>query len=181
MFKDIQRLVEINQHLPLQIILSGKAHPKDIYGIQLIRLLVEHIEKLKGQITIAYVHDYDMHVAQYLTSGVDIWLNTPKPPMEASGTSGIKAAFNGVPHLSVLDGWWLEGHIEGVTGWSIEYHGNDEEDAHGLYLKLEEVILPLFYNNPSAWQSIMKSTISKNSRFNSHHMMRRYVAEAYTS
>ena len=83
-------------------------------------------------------------VAQYLIPGVDIWLNTPKPPMEASGTSGIKAAFNGVPHLSVLDGWWIEGHIEGVTGWSIEHYGNDVDDAHGLYSKLADTILPLF-------------------------------------
>jgi starch phosphorylase len=101
--------------------------------------------------------------------------------MEASGTSGIKAAFNGVPHLSVLDGWWIEGHIEGVTGWSIEHHGNDDKDAHSLYLKFEETILPLFYEKQIEWQGVMKSAISKNSRFNSHHMMRRYVAEAYIS
>ena len=101
--------------------------------------------------------------------------------MEASGTSGIKAALNGVPHVSVLDGWWIEGHIEGVTGWSIEHYGNDDQDSHGLYSKLADTILPLFYERPSEWQNVMKSAISKNSRFNSHHMMRRYVAEAYIS
>ena len=181
LFKDLQRLKAINQRYPIQIVLAGKAHPKDQRGIELIKILIGHINTLKNDISIVYIEDYDMEVAQYLIPGVDIWLNTPKPPMEASGTSGIKAAFNGVPHLSVLDGWWIEGHIEGVTGWSIEYHGNDDEDAHGLYSKLAETILPLYYQKQSEWQDVMKSAISKNSRFNSHHMMRRYVAEAYIS
>lgn len=181
LFKDLQRLIDINQRFPLQIVLAGKAHPQDRRGIELIRILFDHINTLKKDISIIYIPGYDMEVAQYLIPGVDIWLNTPKPPMEASGTSGIKAAFNGIPHLSVLDGWWVEGHIEGVTGWSIEHHGNDDQDAHGLYLKLEETILPLFYEKQLEWQGVMKSAISKNSRFNSHHMMRRYVAEAYIS
>lgn len=181
LFKDIQRLKEISQRFPLQIVLAGKAHPNDRRGIELIRILMSHIKTLKNDISIIYIQDYDMEVAKYLIPGVDIWLNTPKPPMEASGTSGIKAAFNGVPHLSVLDGWWIEGHIEGVTGWSIEHHGTDDKDAHGLYLKLEKIILPLFYEKQPEWQGVMKSAISKNSRFNSHHMMRRYVTETYIS
>ncbi len=181
LFKDLQRLKDISRRFPIQIVFAGKAHPKDRRGIELIKTLIDYIDALKNDISMIYVQDYDMEVAQHLIPGVDIWLNTPKPPMEASGTSGIKAAFNGVPHLSVLDGWWIEGHIEGVTGWSIEYHGNDDKDADDLYLKLEEIILPLFYEKQSEWQGVMKSTISKNSRFNSHHMMRRYVAEAYIS
>lgn len=181
LFRDLQRLIKISKRYPLQIVLAGKAHPEDEYGVDLIKLLYRHINALKDDICSVYVRDYDMRVAQFLIPGVDIWLNTPKPPMEASGTSGIKAAFNGVPHLSVLDGWWVEGHVEGVTGWSIEHYGDDDKDADGLYLKLEEIILPLFYNNPLDWQNIMKSVISKNSRFNSHHMMRRYVAETYVS
>ena len=181
LFRDIQRLKEINKRYPIQIILAGKAHPKDQHGINLIKILNDYIKELKNDISIVYVENYDMEVAQHLIPGVDIWLNTPNPPMEASGTSGIKAAFNGVPHLSVLDGWWIEGHIEGVTGWSIEHHGNDDKDALGLYLKLEEIILPLFYERKHEWQDVMKAAISKNSRFNSHHMMRRYVAEAYVS
>jgi glycogen phosphorylase len=123
-----------------------------------------------------------MALAQTLTAGVDVWLNTPLPPLEASGTSGMKATFNGVPNLSVLDGWWIEGCIEGVTGWAIgDSTGSSDNDGDELYNKLEQVVLPLYYNtNKASWIKVMKGAISKNaSYFNSHRMMQRYVTEAY--
>jgi starch phosphorylase len=123
-----------------------------------------------------------MDLARMLISGVDIWLNTPLRPLEASGTSGMKATFNGVPNLSILDGWWIEGCIEGITGWSIGDgpDGPDESDALSLYEKLEKIILPLFYHDRPAWIKVMKGAITKNaSYFNSYRMMRRYAAEAY--
>jgi len=117
-----------------------------------------------------------------VVSGADVWLNTPLPPLEASGTSGMKAAFNGVPSLSVLDGWWIEGCIEGNTGWSIGNDGqsSEREDALALYDKLEGKVLPLYDAGPRGWITVMKGAIGKNaSYFNSHRMMRRYATEAY--
>ncbi len=122
-----------------------------------------------------------MATSQMSVAGSDVWLNTPLPPMEASGTSGMKAALNGVPNLSVLDGWWIEGHIEGVTGWALaENDVKDGGDSETLYKKLEQKVLPLYYNNRSGWILVMKGSITKNaSYFNSHRMMRRYTTEAY--
>jgi starch phosphorylase len=123
-----------------------------------------------------------MGLALELTAGSDVWLNTPQRPLEASGTSGMKAALNGVPQLSVLDGWWVEGCIEGVTGWAI---GDDVAAANGddgtaLFDKLEHVVLPLHATDRAGWIALMKGAITKNaSFFNSHRMMRRYAAEAY--
>ncbi len=179
LFTDLERLKAISKRYPLQIILAGKAHPSDERGKELISQLNNHIKTFSGYMRIVYVQNYDMEVAQYLTSGVDIWLNTPMPPMEASGTSGIKAAFNGIPHLSVLDGWWIEGYIEGVTGWAIDTTDTQRGDAACLYSKLDQVVLPLYYDDRAAWIQIMKNVMSKNTRFNSHGMMRRYAAEAY--
>jgi starch phosphorylase len=135
-------------------------------------------------VPVVYLPDYDMEIARLLVAGVDIWLNTPLRPLEASGTSGMKAAFNGVPSLSVLDGWWIEGCVEGVTGWAIgNAAGTGDSDARVLYDKLEQVVLPLYYGyaqDPGGWIKVMKGAISKNaSYFNSHRMMRRYVTEAY--
>ena len=130
----------------------------------------------------AYLPNYDMDIALAMVSGVDVWLNTPLRPLEASGTSGMKASFNGVPSLSVLDGWWIEGCIEGITGWAV---GDSKESANGddaksLYDKLEHTVLPLYYQDRPGWIRIMKGAISKNaSFFNSHRMMRRYATEAY--
>ena len=179
LFADVERIKSICKRFPFQIILAGKAHPSDAQGKQLISQLHNHIKSLSEFMRIAYIENYDMQTAQYLTSSVDVWLNTPMPPMEASGTSGIKAAFNGVPHLSVLDGWWLEGHIEGVTGWAIDTTDTIQQDALGLYNKLEQVVLPNYYEGRASWIQIMKNVMSKNTRFNSHAMMRRYAAEAY--
>lgn len=182
LFSDLKRLRHIARQRPFQIVLAGKAHPRDQDGKRLIRNLHRHMQELAEDIPMAFIPDYDMEIAKAMVSGVDLWLNTPLRPLEASGTSGMKAAFNGVPNLSVLDGWWVEGCIEGITGWAIgdDTESSNRSDAKSLYDKLERTILPLYYDNRSGWISVMKGAISKNaSFFNSHRMMRRYVAEAY--
>ena len=187
LFYDIDRLERIGTG-KIQIIYAGKAHPKDTEGKQLIERIFSYIQRLKGKINIAFIQDYDMEVALKLVSGVDVWLNTPLKPLEASGTSGMKAAHNGVVNFSVLDGWWIEGHIEGYTGWSIgpapTDAGSDKDmnriDAEDLYKKLENIIIPTYYNNRKTWVRMMQNAIGKNAYyFNSHRMMRRYVTEAY--
>jgi len=185
LFSDIERLKAIARDRTFQIVVAGKAHPHDENGKQLIEQVCMRASELAGTITVVFLADYDMSLAQTLTSGVDVWLNTPLPPFEASGTSGMKAAFNGVPSLSVLDGWWIEGCLEGVTGWAIgDASEKAADNARALYDKLEQVVLPLFYgygNDPGGWIKVMKGAISKNaSYFNSHRMMRRYATEAYT-
>jgi starch phosphorylase len=180
LFTDLARLREINRQYPIQIVLAGKAHPRDEEGKDAIEAIHTHIRELAGDITVVFLPDYDMALAATLVSGVDIWLNTPLPPLEASGTSGMKAAFNGVPSLSVLDGWWSEGWIEGVTGWAIGDGGPGEQDAASLYDKLENVVLPLYYGERAGWIAVMKGAITKcASFFNSHRMMRRYASDAY--
>jgi len=182
LFSDLDRLRAIARCQPVQIVFAGKAHPRDETGRQLIQRLHELIRALAGGITIAFLPNYDLDLARAMTSGSDVWLNTPQRPLEASGTSGMKAALNGVPQLSVLDGWWVEGCIEGVTGWAIgdDAVGRDGDDGWALYDKLERVVLPLYATDRSAWVSVMKGAITKNaSFFNSHRMMRRYAAEAY--
>jgi len=184
LFTDLERLRAIAHNHSFQIVLAGKAHPRDENGKHLIEQLHAHARALADAVPVVYLPDYDMALAQTLTAGVDVWLNTPLPPLEASGTSGMKAAFNGVPNLSVLDGWWLEGCIEGVTGWAInDAAGMGDGGAHVLYDKLEQVVLPLYYGysgNPGGWLRVMKGAISKNAAyFNSHRMMLRYATEAY--
>jgi starch phosphorylase len=183
LFSDIERLKAIARGRAFQIVMAGKAHPRDEGGKRLIELLHAQARALNGSITVVYLPDYDMRLAGIMTAGADVWLNTPLPPLEASGTSGMKAAFNGVPSLSVLDGWWIEGCIEGVTGWAIGNGDPGGADADALYDKLEQVVLPLYYgpSGPSAgWIQVMKRAISKNAAyFNSHRMMRRYATEAY--
>jgi len=182
LFSDLEHLKAIAEQRPFQLIISGKAHPHDDNGKLLIERLNHYIRDLGGVIAMAYLPNYDMDTALAMVSGVDVWLNTPLRPHEASGTSGMKAAFNGVPHLSVMDGWWIEGCIEGITGWAV---GDDGETANGhdaqeLYKKLEETVLPLYYQDRPGWTAVMKGAISKNaSFFNSHRMMRRYATEAY--
>lgn len=182
LFKDIDRLCRIGEGR-LQIVYAGKAHPHDEHGKQLIQRIHEIKERVKDKIKIAYVKNYNMDVALKIVSGVDVWLNNPLRPLEASGTSGMKASHNGVPNFSVLDGWWIEGHIEGHTGWSIgplDVSADPEKDADDLYYKLEHVILPLFYKDKKGWIKVMQDAIGKNAYFfNSHRMMRRYVTEAY--
>jgi len=139
-------------------------------------------------VLIAYLDNYDFALAKLLTSGVDLWLNTPLRPLEASGTSGMKAAHNGVPSFSVLDGWWIEGHIEGVTAWSIGPGSSDsssqqesrERDVRELYEKLRQVIAPTFCQNHERWMEIMRSTIAFNALFfNTHRMVQQYAANVY--
>jgi starch phosphorylase len=186
-FSDLDRLLEIGEG-KIQMVFGGKAHPMDQPGKEIIHSIIDQIEKLKGRITCVYLQDYDMRVASLLVPGVDIWLNNPIRPLEASGTSGMKAALNGVPNFSVLDGWWIEGHIEGVTGWAIgpPPHGitvdqnHTREDIQDLYNKLERIIIPMYYDDRPGWIRIMKNAIGKNAYyFNTHVMMRRYVTEAY--
>jgi starch phosphorylase len=185
LFSDLERLKSIAQQRSFQIVLAGKAHPRDDSGKQLIETLHRHMRELGDTIRIAYLPNYDLDIALAMVAGADIWLNTPLKPLEASGTSGMKAAFNGVPQLGVLDGWWIEGCIEGVTGWAV---GDSAQSANGadaasLYDKLEHVVLPLYYGyagDQAAWIAVMKGAICKSaSFFNSHRMMRRYATEAY--
>jgi starch phosphorylase len=183
LFSDIDQLRRIARQHPFHIVVAGKAHPRDEGGKALIQQLCHQAKALSGAISVVYLIDYDMRLAQVLTSGADLWLNTPLPPLEASGTSGMKAALNGVPSLSVVDGWWVEGCIEGVTGWAIgNDHGDADADADALYQKLREIVLPLYYADAqrAGWTKVMKGAISKNGAyFNSHRMMRRYGTEAY--
>lgn len=183
LFTDVERLARIGEGR-IQIIYAGKAHPKDEPGKKLIQNIFRVKEKLKDRIKIVYLQNYNMQLALKLVSGVDVWLNTPLRPFEASGTSGMKAAHNGIPNFSVLDGWWIEGHIEGYTGWAIgpspDVPADPARDADDLYYKLEDMIIPTFYNDKHAWIRIMQNAIGKNAYyFNSHRMMRRYVTEAY--
>jgi starch phosphorylase len=188
LFTDIERLKNIAASAgPFQIIYAGKAHPKDQQGKEIIKRIFEIKKSLANDIRIAYLENYDMELGKMLTSGVDIWLNTPQPPQEASGTSGMKAALNGVPGLSVLDGWWIEGCIEGLTGWAIGENAgaNGEgdsrsEDAASLYDKLQQEILPLFYQNRKGWIDVMRHAIALNgSFFNTQRMVQQYVVRAY--
>ncbi len=151
----LDRLVNIVKNKgPIQIILAGKAHPRDKEGKELIKTIFGDIKRLKDDIKVVFLENYDMELAKLIIPGVDVWINTPKRPLEASGTSGMKASLNGVPSLSILDGWWLEGCIEGETGWAIGSiaadQSDDSKDAEDLYDKLERVILPMFYGNGGA-------------------------------
>ncbi|HEX3867779.1 MAG TPA: alpha-glucan family phosphorylase [Gemmatimonadaceae bacterium] len=183
-FTDPDRLAQIAATIgPLQIVFGGKAHPNDGGGKDLIRRIHEAAAALAGKVTVVYVENYEMEIAAQIVSGVDLWLNNPMKPLEASGTSGMKAALNGVPSLSVLDGWWVEGHVEGVTGWSIggsEPEGDQSKDANEIYLKLERTILPLYYGLPFAYAEVMRSAIALNgSFFNTQRMVEQYVRNAY--
>lgn len=181
LFTDLERLRAINRGQPFQLVMAGKAHPRDEGGKALIAEIHAHMRSRAGDIPMVFLPNYDMALAKKLVAGADVWLNTPLPPHEASGTSGMKAALNGVLNLSVLDGWWIEAWVEGVTGWAIGHddqrHGDDAED---LYNKLERTILPLYRADRGGWIAMMKESISKiGPRFNSQRMMRRYASEAY--
>ena len=181
-FMDPKRLQEIAAKAGgLQILYAGKAHPQDEPGKALIQKVVEEANWLSnGQLRIIFLENYEWKLGGLLTSGVDVWLNTPRRPYEASGTSGMKAALNGVPSLSILDGWWIEGCIEGVTGWAIEDGANDEAEAASLYDKLENSIVPLYQKSPEAWAKLMRTTLAFNgSFFNTDRMMQQYIRTAY--
>jgi starch phosphorylase len=185
-FSDIGRLKALAAAAgPIQMVFAGKAHPRDDGGRELIKFIFKCREALGSDVRIAYMPNYDMEIGRLITSGVDLWLNTPTPPMEASGTSGMKAALNGVPSLSILDGWWIEGCVEGVTGWAIAppvgaEAVTKERYAAELYGKLERAVLPMYYGDRSAWANVMLHAIALNgSWFNTQRMVREYVVKAY--
>lgn len=186
-FRDRQRLRELSRKAgKLQLVFAGKAHPNDHEGKELIRRIFGVRGELLPEIRVVYLPNYNMTMGRLITAGADVWLNTPQPPLEASGTSGMKAALNGVPSLSVLDGWWIEGCIEGITGWAIgENHRlaqmphDSDRDAASLYEKLEKV-LQIYYQTPSQFRNIMLHSIALNgSFFNTQRMMQQYVLKAY--
>ncbi len=190
LFRDIQKLADIAGG-KLQIVYAGKAHPRDGAGKENIHKIIEAARQLSGaEIPVVFLENYDMELCLKIIAGADIWLNTPMRPREASGTSGMKATHNGVPNFSVLDGWWIEGWIEDVTGWSIGPAATESTlddvdetlDIHDLYDKLQHKILPRYYadDDHASWIEVMKGAIGKNAcYFNTHRMMRQYVTQAY--
>jgi starch phosphorylase len=194
-FRDLERLhrILLDTHRPVQIIFAGKAHPADEPGkalIQQIYNLAKH-NQLGGRV--AFIEDYDMHMARFLTQGVDLWLNTPRRPREASDTSGMKTVLNGIPNMSILDGWWVEGY-NGANGWAIgnerhddNEHAQDESDTESIYRLLEDEIVPLYYNRdrddiPRGWVEVMRETIRSNvPKFCIRRMVKEYTTEMYIS
>lgn len=188
LFYDVERLLSIHKKVgPIQIVYAGKAHPNDEDGKVMIKNINEIKEKYKKEIKIVFLEGYEMDLAKLIVAGVDVWLNTPLPPNEASGTSGMKAAHNGVPHFSTLDGWWIEGLVNRKTGWAIGDRRPElilkdlnKKDAESLYEKLEKKILPRYYNMPQNWRETMRYTIAINaSFFNTERMLQQYIQEAY--
>ena len=182
MFTDPERLVKAAAKAGgLQILMAGKAHPQDEPGKALIRQVIDKSAHLSNDVLrIVYLENYAWDLGAMLTAGVDVWVNTPRRPYEASGTSGMKAALNGVPSLSILDGWWIEGCIEGVTGWAIEDGANDAEEAANFYNKLENAVVPLYLQAPEKWAGIMRTTLAFNgSYFNTNRMVKQYNRNAY--
>jgi starch phosphorylase len=184
--RDLSRLKQINHKGKIQIIVAGKAHPSDTLGKELLKEMTQIIKSVENEINIVFLPNYEMWLGQLMTSGVDIWLNTPKRPQEASGTSGMKAAHNGVLNFSILDGWWIEGHVEDVTGWSIGAKATEVVDeiqeVNDFYNKLDTKIVPLFYNNKTEWVRMMLHSISHNaSFFNTQRMVSQYVTNCYFS
>jgi len=188
LFHDIERLKRIASEVgPFQIIYAGKAHPQDREAKAIITKIFQAQRALKNHVKVIYLSNYDMEMGRLITSGVDLWLNTPVSPLEASGTSGMKACHNGVPQLSILDGWWVEGHMEGVTGWAIAQDGKPsaegddlQRDAGYLYHKLESVVIPMFYRDREKYINVMKHCVALNaSFFNTQRMVQEYVTNAY--
>jgi starch phosphorylase len=185
LFTDFDRLRQITANAGgLQVVYAGKAHPQDQGGKELITRIFQAKEELKHDIKVVYLPNYDLALGKLMTAGVDVWLNTPQPPLEASGTSGMKAALNGVPSLSVLDGWWIEGWIEGITGWAIGEDSGEGGDGSkvvsSLYDKLERLVIPLFYREREHFLDVMLHSVALNgSFFNAHRMMQQYVLKAY--
>jgi starch phosphorylase len=187
---DLDRLRQIAKSAgKFQIVYAGKAHPHDGGGKDIIRRIFQAKKALRKAVPMVFLDEYNMEVGGQITSGVDLWLNTPQYPLEASGTSGMKAALNGVPSLSILDGWWVEGHIEGITGWSIgeprlpdstPIATDNASESQSLYAKLENTILPMFYKDRARYLSVMQHAIAINgSFFNTQRMVQQYVTDAY--
>lgn len=192
LFHDLDRLQHIllNMHRPVQIVFAGKAHPADEPGKQLIQQVYNMAKSNQLGGRVAFVENYDMHTARYFKQGVDVWLNTPQRPHEASGTSGMKASLNGILNLSVLDGWWMEGY-NGANGWAVEEvelddpSAQDAYDAEAIYRLLEEEIVPLYYNKdrdgiPRGWVEVMREAIRSNApRFSTRRMVKEYTNRLY--
>jgi len=192
--RDMRRLLEIinRPNMPVQIIFAGKSHPADEAGKMLIQEVYRTVKNADNGGRLVFLEDYDMNLARYLVQGVDVWLNTPRRPHEASGTSGMKAAMNGVLNFSVLDGWWREGY-NGKNGWAIggdiDYDNpnqQDEEDAISLYETLENQIIPLYYKKrssdglPGEWIDMVKETIRTLApQFSMRRMVKEYVEQLY--
>lgn len=179
-FSDLDRLIDIGYD-KIQFIFAGKAHPNDAMGKQIINDIVQNANQLAEKIKIVYLENYNMWLGRLISSGVDVWLNTPLRPMEASGTSGMKAALNGIPNLSIYDGWWAEGCVHGVNGWGIgsRQGGNDKEDADSLYKLLENDVIPVFYNDRKRWISLMRASIKTSIEFTAHRMINQYKNKFY--
>jgi len=187
LFTDIERLIKIAGG-KIQLVYSGKAHPRDHNGKELIQRVIQAGKKLGKDIPLIYLEEYNMDIGAMLTSGCDVWLNNPRRPREASGTSGMKAAVNGVLNFSILDGWWIEGYLEGKTGWAIGPNADiadmesydDSKDVDDLYDKLEKEVIPTFYDTPDEWVNLMKQSISLIAPyFNTHRMLREYATYGY--
>ena len=180
LFKDLERLVNICQG-QVQFIFAGKAHPKDHQGKEIIQEIVANANELYGKVKVIFLENYNMWLGRLLTSGVDVWLNTPLRPNEASGTSGMKAALNGIPNLSILDGWWDEGCEDGINGWAIgtQDDPNDEADANHLFGLLEEKVIPAYYGQTDKWGPLMKASIKTGVRFTAQRMIRDYKKKYY--
>jgi starch phosphorylase len=181
LFQQPERLVEIAERIGgLQILMAGKAHPADNAGKGLIREVFADAAKLNSsKLEILYLENYDWELGEQLTNGVDVWLNTPLRPYEASGTSGMKAAMNGVPSLSVLDGWWIEGCAEDITGWAVPDLDDEAQEANALYEKLEQAVAPM-YADKARWAEMQRHCIAMNGTFfNTHRMIGQYVSNAY--
>lgn len=198
---DIDRLISMSRSVgPIQIVYAGKAHPHDARGKDIIRQIHDAIAKISEAegaeaeklVRVVFLPDYDIGLCRKMVGGVDLWLNTPEPPLEASGTSGMKAAINGIPSLSTMDGWWLEGCVEGVTGWGIGAPGGPlaydpktaeklvGEHREDMYAKLEHTILPMYYKDRESWIDVMRGAISVNGAyFTTERMLRDYVVKAY--
>ena len=188
-FRDVERLraLLVNTSRPVQIIFAGKAHPEDTPGKQVLQNVHQFTRDPRFEGRVAFIEDYDMHIGHLLVQGVDLWLNLPMVPMEASGTSGMKAALNGVPQLSTIDGWWEEG-FDGTNGWSIPYATSpetaDAETAEHLYSLLETEVIPRFYERtgdvPGAWVAMMKNAMRvAGQQFTARRMLEEYVEKYY--
>lgn len=184
---DTGRLKDIaKRHGKIQLVYAGKAHPDDPDGKNYLRQIFALRGEVAPEVEIAYIPNYDLETGLAITTGCDVWLNTPVAPREASGTSGMKSAHNGVPSLSILDGWWCEGHVEGETGWAIgdlvpsQHHRDDHGDARQLYDKLDRAVMPLYRLDRKGWIQLMRQTIALNgSYFNTHRMVQEYIQRAY--
>ncbi|MBQ8691575.1 MAG: alpha-glucan family phosphorylase [Synergistaceae bacterium] len=190
LFADIERFKKVAGGKKVQFVFAGKAHPHDDGGKALLQKIRRKAKEFENDIPIVFIDNYNMEIASLLTQGVDVWLNTPMRPREASGTSGMKCAMNGIMNFSILDGWWIEGWIEDVTGWSIgpepteteaTAHYDESLDAIDLYDKLEKKIIPTYYNNHDKWVDMMRHTIALDaSFFNTHRVVKEYAAKAYS-